>query len=127
MNRHIDAWTDARRTGGHDISSVAFGSLLFVPCMVFSTVFNSISVISWQPVRLSILSCNSFDQYYVNYSFPKPMATFPHNHCQNIRQRRQRNESCRNDYHQSTDRILAEPGDQTSDLLFSAPFQLLNL
>ena len=33
---------------------------------------------------------------------------------------REKNESCRSDYHQSSERILAEPGDRTSDLLFSA-------
>ena len=32
----------------------------------------------------------------------------------------ERNESCRNGYHQSSERISAEPGDQASDLLFSS-------
>ena len=40
----------------------------------------------------------------------KPLAAFPHNHCRNNGQRWERNESCRNDYHQSSERILAEPG-----------------
>ena len=40
----------------------------------------------------------------------KPLAPFPHNHCRNNRQRRVRNESCRNDYHQSSERILAVSG-----------------
>ena len=40
----------------------------------------------------------------------KPPAAFPHNHCRNNGQRWERNESCRNDYHQSSERILAEPG-----------------
>ena len=40
----------------------------------------------------------------------KPLAAFPNNHCQNNGQRWERNGSCRNDYHQSSDRILAEPG-----------------
>ena len=40
----------------------------------------------------------------------KPLAAFPHNHCRNNWQRWQRNESCRNDYHQSSERTLAEPG-----------------
>ena len=39
----------------------------------------------------------------------KPLGAFPYNHCQNNRQRWRRNESCRNDYHQSWERILAEP------------------
>ena len=40
----------------------------------------------------------------------KPLAAFPHNHCRNNGQRLDRNESCRKDYHQSAERILAEPG-----------------
>ena len=40
----------------------------------------------------------------------KPLAAFPHNHCRNKRQRWEGNESCRNDYHQSSERILTEPG-----------------
>ena len=38
----------------------------------------------------------------------KPLAAFPHN--RNYGQRQERNESCRNDYHQSSERILANPG-----------------
>ena len=40
----------------------------------------------------------------------KPLAASQHNHCRNNGQRRERNESCRSDYHQSLERILAEPG-----------------
>ena len=40
----------------------------------------------------------------------KSLAAFPHNRCQNNGQWLERNEFCRNDYHQSTERILAEPG-----------------
>ena len=40
----------------------------------------------------------------------KPLAAFPHNHRRNKGQRWERDESCRNDYHQSSERILAEPG-----------------
>ena len=39
----------------------------------------------------------------------KPLGAFPHNHCRNNGQRWERNESCRNDYNQSSERILAEP------------------
>ena len=39
----------------------------------------------------------------------KLLAAFPHNHCRNNRQGLARNESCRNDNHQSSERILAEP------------------
>ena len=44
-----------------------FGYL--VGCMVFNTVFNSISVISGRPVQLSMLSLSSFNQYSAQYSF----------------------------------------------------------
>ena len=37
--------------------------------MVFNALFNSISVISRQPVHLSILYWNSFNQYSAQYSF----------------------------------------------------------
>ena len=40
----------------------------------------------------------------------KPLASFPGNHCWNNGHRWERNESCCNDYHQSSERILAEPG-----------------
>ena len=40
----------------------------------------------------------------------KPLAVFPHNHCRNNGQRWERNESCRNDYHQSSERVLPELG-----------------
>ena len=39
----------------------------------------------------------------------KPLAAFTHNYCRNNGQRWKRNESCRNDYHQSSKNILAEP------------------
>ena len=39
----------------------------------------------------------------------KPLAAVLHNHCWNNGQQWERNESCRNDYHQSSERILAEP------------------
>ena len=40
----------------------------------------------------------------------KPLAAFSKNHCRNNGQRLERNESCRNGYHLSSERILAEPG-----------------
>ena len=36
----------------------------------------------------------------------KPLAAFPHNHSRNNGQQRERNESCCNDYHQSSEGIL---------------------
>ena len=38
----------------------------------------------------------------------KPLAAFPHNHCRNNWQQWERNESCCIDYHQSSERMLAE-------------------
>ena len=40
----------------------------------------------------------------------KPLAAPPHNHCRNNGQRCERKKSYHNDYHQSWERILAEPG-----------------
>ena len=40
-----------------------------IACMVFNAVFNSISVISWRPVHLSMLFWSSFNQYSTHYSF----------------------------------------------------------
>ena len=40
----------------------------------------------------------------------KPLAAFPHYHCRNNGQQLERNESCHDDYHQSSERILAKPG-----------------
>ena len=37
--------------------------------MVFNTIFNSISIILWWPVQLSMLSWSSFNQYAAQYSF----------------------------------------------------------
>ena len=49
----------AKKSGGlfdkEDESDEVFYAWWLV-CMVFNTVFNSISVISWQPVHLSVLS-----------------------------------------------------------------------
>ena len=41
----------------------------------------------------------------------KPLAAFPYNHCRN---NGQRNDSCLIDYHQSSERILAEPEIETA-------------
>ena len=40
-----------------------------IDCMVLNTVFKSISVVSWQPVHLSMLSWSSFNQFSAQYSF----------------------------------------------------------
>ena len=40
----------------------------------------------------------------------KLLAAFPHDHSQNNGQQWDKNKFCRNDYHQSSERILAEPG-----------------
>ena len=41
----------------------------FIDCMVFNTVFNSISVTSQWLVHLSMFSWSSFNQYSTQYSF----------------------------------------------------------
>ena len=43
----------------------------------------------------------------------EPLAAFPHNHCPNNGLSWESNEICSNEYHQSSEKILAEPGDRT--------------
>ena len=81
--------------------------ILFVWClMLFSTIFQLYCggqyINSCYP---GILFTNSF-----NNILSKPLAAFPHKHRRNNGQRLEKNESCHNDYHQSSVRILAEPG-----------------
>ena len=78
-----------------------------IDCMVFNSVFTGISVISWRPVHLSV----SFLTGIPHNILPKPLAAFPQNHRQINGQRWERNESCRNDYHRSSEKILTEPGE----------------
>ena len=89
---------------------------MIVWCLVpFSTVFQLHgSGQCTYPCLSGVLLTNTTDNI-----LSKALAAFSRNHCGNNRQWRERNESCRNDYHQSLERILAEPG--TSDLLFSSP------
>ena len=75
-----------------------------IDCMVFNTAFNSISSISWQPVHLSMLSLSSFNQYCSQYSF----QLLSHITIVETIDSGERNESCCNDYHQSSERLLAE-------------------
>ena len=82
----------------------------FIDIMVFYTVFNVISFIMWQPVHLSMFSWSSLLSI-----LSESLAAFQHNHSW------ERNDSCWNDYHQSLERILAEPWIRTCDLLFSSP------
>ena len=81
----------------------------FIDWMVFNAVFNNISVNSWQLVHLSMLSCSPFNQYFA-LILSKPLATFPQNHCRNNGQWWERSESCGNDYHQSSEKILYKLG-----------------
>ena len=74
------------------------------------TVFNNILVILQRPVHLPILSWSLFNQYSAQYSF-QARGCFPI--WPLFKQQiavREGNEACRNDYHQSSERILAEPG-----------------
>ena len=52
-----------------------------IDCMMFNVVFNSILVISWRPVHLSMRSWSSFNQYSAQYSFQANWLRFPLNHC----------------------------------------------
>ena len=76
---------------------------------MFNAIFNSIWVISRWPVHLSMLSWSSFYQYSTQYSF-QANGCFSHKHCQNNGHQWERNEFCRNDHHQCSERLLAELG-----------------
>ena len=79
--------------------------------MEFNAVFNSIWVILQWRVHLTMLSLSSFNQYSAQLIniLSKPLSAPPHKHCRNNEQLYERNISCCNDYHQSLERILAEP------------------
>ena len=76
---------------------------------MFNAVFDIISVISRQPVYLSCFPGVLFNQYSAQYSFQVTgcCSTYP---LSKQRTAVKEDESCRNDYHQSSERILAEPG-----------------
>ena len=88
---------------------MAHVSIWALVCMVFNAVFNSISVILRRPLHLSMFPGILLTSTPHNF-LSKPLAAFPHNLCRNNGQRWERNESCRNGYHQSSERILVEPG-----------------
>ena len=99
--------------------------LVFVTCsclivLCFNTVFNSISVVSWQPV--SQYTYPFFPGVLLTSTphniLSKPLAAFPHNHCWNNGQQWERNESCRNGCDKSLERRIGWAGERTSDLLF---------
>ena len=83
---------------------IGFSKDGLIDCMVFNTVYNSISVILQRPVHLSILSWVVLTITPHNV-LSKALAAFPHNHCRNNGQQWERNELCRNDCHQSSERI----------------------
>ena len=85
--------------------------------MVFNTIFNILSDIFQKPVHLSMF----FLTTSLHNILSKQLAAFPHHYCRVKRQWWERNEFCRNDYHQSSESILLEPKDPTSDLMFSSP------
>ena len=100
-------------TGQYDFAGIRYiwpiKWISLIGCMVFKAVFNSISVVSRRQWTYpcfpgAILTSTP------NNILSKPLAAFPHNHCLNNGQLWESNQSCRNDYHQSLERILAEPG-----------------
>ena len=104
-----------------------------IDCIVFNAVFNSISVIyrSGQGTYPCFPGVPSTS--ILHNILTKSLAAFPRNHSRNNRQRWERNESCRSDYHQSLQwwilvniKNIGRAGDRTSDLLFSSlqPYRL---
>ena len=82
--------------------------------MVLNAIFNPISVVSLQPVHLSMLSWSYLNQYSAQYSF-QATGCFPTTIVKTMGSG-ERNEACLNDYHQSSERILAEPGIEPATL-----------
>ena len=78
--------------------------LIFWSLTPFSTVF--------QLHRGSQCTCPCFPGFLLTSTqhniLSKPLAAFPHNRCRSSWQWWERNFSCRNDYHQSSENILAE-------------------
>ena len=87
----------------------------------FNAIFNSISVISQWPVHLFMLLQEILVTSTPNNILFKRLAAFQRNHCRINEQRWERNESCRHDYHKSSESNIDLARDQTSDLLFSSP------
>ena len=84
-----------------------FGKEL-IYCMVFNAVFSIISVTSQRPVHLSIHSWSYFHQYsvfFLSHWLLSHITTYRNNSYVV----RERNESCCNNYLQSSERILTEP------------------
>ena len=81
-----------------------YSSKSLINCMVFNAISNGISVILWQPVHLPVLSWNL---YLAKHSF-QATGYFLTYHCRNNGQRSEKNGSYRNDYHQTSEMILAE-------------------
>ena len=74
--------------------------------MAFKAALNNlISVTSRRPLHLCMLSIFNSSPHKI---LSNTLASFPHKHCRSNGQRWERNESCRNDYHQSSGRMLAE-------------------
>ena len=101
------------------------GKMVDSDCMVFNTIFSSISVTSRQPVHLSMLSWSFFSHTLRNI-LSKPLAAFPHAHFWNKGQWWERNESCHNDYPQSSERILANLGIEPATWFWEKEKMLVN-
>ena len=80
--------------------------ILLINFMVFNGVFKIISVI----MAVASASVHAFMEFFLpvlHTVSSKQPADFPHNHRRNKGQRRERNESSRKDYHQSSERLFA--------------------
>ena len=100
--------------------SHAWPPILKIDFMVFNTIFNN-NCIFIQSTHLwyypGVLLAST-----LHIILSEPLAAFPHNHCWNNGQHWEKNESCRNGYHQFLETILAKPGIKpASNLLFSSP------
>ena len=79
---------------------------MWIDCIVLKSIFNSISIILWRPVHLSMLSWSSFNQYLSQYSL-QTTGCFPTIIVETHGYQGVKIESCCNDYHQPSKIILA--------------------
>ena len=130
------SWVDRYHRGEVQCTGIiTLACLIFelVPFVVFHTWILSGACPSFTTWGKTVVSCDNLPllfnlcKIYITSTphniLSKPLVTFPRNHCRNNGQRWERNESCCNDNHQSSERKLAELGTEpvTSDLLFSSP------
>ena len=65
---YYELWSGAESKWNYTKWRIEGQEFWLMDCMALSAVFNSISVILWWPVHLSMLLWSSFNQYFAQYS-----------------------------------------------------------